>query len=107
MFVLPGTGGLAINEAMAHRLPVISGYADGSADDLVIDGVTGFRLREASAEALVDRLREWLASPGRASEMGERAEQRIRGDLSFTSFIDRVVGVLAQQHAQACAGGDR
>ena len=107
VFVLPGTGGLAINEAMAHRLPVISGCADGSADDLVIDGVTGFRLREASAEALADRLREWLASPVRASEMGERAEQRIRGDLSFTSFIDRVVGVLAQQHAQACAGGDR
>ena len=101
VFVLPGTGGLAINEAMAYRLPVISGYADGSADDLVVDGVTGFRLREESATELADRLREVLADPARAAAMGAAGEKRIRGDLSFVSFIDRVVRVLGEQHAQA------
>ncbi|MBS0446514.1 MAG: glycosyltransferase family 4 protein [Proteobacteria bacterium] len=101
VFVLPGTGGLAINEAMAHRLPVLSGYADGSADDLVIDGETGFRLREDTAEELADRLRRILADPQQGRTMGERGEQRIRGPLSFESFIDRVVGVLQQQHRLA------
>lgn len=102
VFVLPGTGGLAINEAMAHRLPVVSGYADGSADDLVIDGVTGYRLRSGSAGELADRLQDVLADPLRANTMGQQGEVRIRGDLSFQSFIERVVSLLADQHAQAC-----
>ena len=102
MFVLPGTGGLAINEAMAHRLPVISGYADGSADDLVVDGVTGFRLKEDSATAWAGRLGALLSDPELARSMGGRGEQRIRGHMSFASFIDRVVTVLAEQHALAC-----
>ena len=101
VFVLPGTGGLAINEAMAHRLPVISGYADGSADDLVVDGVTGYRLREESAAELADRLGALLSDPTRGRVMGAKGEQRIRGDLCFESFIDRVVSVLEAQHALA------
>ena len=36
IFVLPGTGGLAINEAMAYGLPVICSEADGTEKDLVI-----------------------------------------------------------------------
>lgn len=30
VYVLPGTGGLGLNEAMAHSLPIIAGYADGA-----------------------------------------------------------------------------
>lgn len=101
VFVLPGTGGLAINEAMAHRLPVISGYADGSADDLVIDGVTGFRLHDGSAGELAQRLDEVLSNAERGRVMGEEGERRIRGELSFARFIDRVVDVLKTQHALA------
>lgn len=101
VFVLPGTGGLAINEAMAHRLPVISSYADGSADDLVIDGLTGYRLREDAGSELSARLRDVLATADSAREMGMRGEERIRGDLSFSRFVDRVTGVLLEQHALA------
>lgn len=101
VFVLPGTGGLAINEAMAHRLPVISGYADGSADDLVDIGVTGYRLRDGSADELAQRLRDVLADPARARQMGLEGERRIRGELSFANFIDRVVEQLVAQHALA------
>jgi len=101
VFVLPGTGGLAINEAMAHRLPVISSYADGSADDLVEDGVTGYRLRDETAAELADRLGALLSDPSRALAMGAEGERRIRGRFSFESFIERVVGVLEAQHAIA------
>jgi glycosyltransferase involved in cell wall biosynthesis len=102
VFVLPGTGGLAINEAMAHRLPVISGYADGSADDLVVDGVTGNRLRDSTSTELAARLAELLDDPARAAAMGRAGEQRIRGELSFANFIERAGGVLEHQHALAC-----
>ncbi|MBX9604823.1 MAG: glycosyltransferase family 4 protein [Gammaproteobacteria bacterium] len=101
LFVLPGTGGLAINEAMAHRLPVISGYADGSADDLVLDGETGYRLRGDSPQELADRLRDVLQNPQRAALMGAAGESRIRGPLSFESFVSRVVSTLEAQHAAA------
>ncbi|MFX7690329.1 glycosyltransferase family 4 protein, partial [Acinetobacter baumannii] len=55
VYLLPGTGGLGINEAMAHSLPIISGFADGSADDLVVDGENGYRLREGTPAELADR----------------------------------------------------
>lgn len=97
VFVLPGTGGLAINEAMAHRLPVISGYADGSADDLVIDGQTGYRLRSHSAAELASLLARTLCSPEDAQRMGLTGEQRIRGPLSFSRFAARVVDALVRQ----------
>ena len=100
-FVLPGTGGLAINEAMAHRLPVISAYADGSADDLVLDGQTGFRLRSDSPAELAQLIDHLVASPAQAAQLGLAGEQRIRGVLSFRSFIERVVGTLATQCATA------
>ena len=94
MYVLPGTGGLGINEAMAHALPVVSGYADGSADDLVIDGETGFRLKIASADELADRMRYLLEHPNQARAMGKKGELRIRGELSFEKFINRSVSGL-------------
>lgn len=37
VFLLPGTGGLAVNEAMAYSLPIISTHGDGTILDL-IDG---------------------------------------------------------------------
>jgi glycosyltransferase involved in cell wall biosynthesis len=44
VFVLPGTGGLAVQQAMANGLPVIVGEGDGTADDLVRPG-NGWRVR--------------------------------------------------------------
>lgn len=42
--VLPGRGGLAIQEMMTYGVPVASGVADGTEQDLLTDGVTGFLL---------------------------------------------------------------
>jgi glycosyltransferase involved in cell wall biosynthesis len=46
IFILPGTGGLAINEAMAYELPLISTIGDGTISDLLIDGFNGFFLND-------------------------------------------------------------
>lgn len=97
MYVLPGTGGLGINEAMAHALPIISGYADGSADDLVVDGVNGYRLREDTVEELQNRIAEVLGNPRMADEMGKKSREWITGKFSFQRFLDRVVGILMDQ----------
>lgn len=97
MFVMPGTGGLGLNEAMAHGLPMLSGYADGSADDLVIDGETGYRLRDGSAAELATRMRELLLNPETAVEMGRRARALITGKFAFRSFVGCVAEVIATE----------
>lgn len=90
MYLLPGTGGLGINEAMAHGLPILSGYADGSADDLVIDGENGFRLMTDSADELAGRIAEVLDNADIAMRMGERSRAMITGKFAFSKFISRV-----------------
>lgn len=96
MYVLPGTGGLGINEAMAHRLPIVSGYADGSADDLVLDGENGFRLRENTAAELAEKMAVILDNPELARRMGERSREMITGIFAFREFINRIVTQLTR-----------
>ncbi len=53
VFVLPGIGGLALNQAMFYGTPCICAEADGTEDDLVIDGQTGWRFTPGDRESLV------------------------------------------------------
>lgn len=96
LYVLPGTGGLGINEAMAHRLPIVSGFADGSADDLVVDGVNGYRLRENTVEELAEKMAVILDNPELAKRMGERSHEMITGKFAFREFINRIVTQLTR-----------
>lgn len=96
LYVLPGTGGLGINEAMAHRLPIVSGFADGSADDLVVDGENGYRLRENTPEELAQKMAMILDNPALASSMGERSREMITGKFAFREFINRIVTQLTR-----------
>jgi glycosyltransferase involved in cell wall biosynthesis len=60
--VIPGRGGLAIQEMMAHGIPVISGVADGTERDLVRDGETGYLLAGfPSAEQIATTLDRFVA----------------------------------------------
>lgn len=95
VYLLPGTGGLGINEAMAHSLPIISGFADGSADDLVVDGENGYRLREGTPAELADRMRRVLDDPLGAERMGKVSREWITGKFAFRAFIDRIVKALS------------
>lgn len=90
VYILPGTGGLGINEAMAHGLPVVSGYADGSADDLVVDGETGLRLRTGENSELAEAIAKIIDDDYLSGKMRKTALQWSRGQFSFNSFIDRV-----------------
>ncbi len=96
LYVLPGTGGLGINEAMAHRLPIVSGFADGSADDLVVDGENGFRLRENTPDELAAKMAAILDDSELARRMGERSRDMITGKFAFREFINRIVTQLTR-----------
>ena len=63
LFVLPGTGGLAVQEAMSYGLPVIMGQGDGTNDQLVRPDGTRVPLRVKSVVGLIPVLAALDVSP--------------------------------------------
>lgn len=57
-FILPGIGGLALNQAMLWETPCIVSEADGTEEDLVIDGKTGFRFKKDNINSLIKKLKQ-------------------------------------------------
>jgi len=76
LFVLPGTGGLAIQEAMAHALPVIAAEGDGTQRDLVTEE-NGWLIQPGSLEELTQALREALSNPERLVSLGLASYQKV------------------------------
>jgi glycosyltransferase involved in cell wall biosynthesis len=55
-FILPGVGGLAVNQAMMWGTPCIVSEADGTENDLVLEGQTGFRFEKNDKNSLIKAL---------------------------------------------------
>ena len=70
LFVLPGTGGLAVQEAMAAALPVVVAEGDGTHRDLVSRG-NGWLVQPGDLDGLTAALHEALRHPRRLVKMGE------------------------------------
>lgn len=69
LFVLPGTGGLAIQQAMSHGLPVIVACGDGTQEDLVRPG-NGWLIPPDDQQSLNTTLAEALSDHARLRLMG-------------------------------------
>jgi glycosyltransferase involved in cell wall biosynthesis len=91
VFVLPGTGGLAVQEAMAHGLPVIVAQGDGTQRDLV-NANTGWLVDPGDLDSLNSALQTALNQPERLAEMGRAAHQFVTQHAN----IDAMVGVFVQ-----------
>lgn len=92
VFVLPSRGpgetwGLAVNEAMACRRPVVVSSKVGCAPDLV-DADNGVIVPPDDIAALREALNALLAAPVRLRKMGKRSAQRIQ-QWSIEEAADR------------------
>ena len=87
LFVLPGTGGLAVQQAMAHALPVVVGAADGTQGELVRPE-NGWLLAESSPEALADTLRKALADLPRLRRMGRASYRIVAEEVNVEAMVD-------------------
>lgn len=72
LFVLPGTGGLAIQAAMSHGLPVIAAQGDGTQADLVRPE-NGWVVAPNNLDALINAVNAALSDIVRLRTMGDES----------------------------------
>ncbi len=99
LFVLPGTGGLAVQQAMAHALPVIVSEADGTQSDLV-RADNGWLVQPGNLDALTTRLAEALRDLPRLRRMGAASYRIVDQEIN----IEKMVEIFAQAIQAASAG---
>lgn len=87
LFLLPGTGGLAVQQAMAHALPVIVGQADGTQDELVRPD-NGWSLPDAEPATLVRTLTDALSDVKRLRKMGLASYRIVAEEVNIESMVE-------------------
>jgi glycosyltransferase involved in cell wall biosynthesis len=86
LFVLPGTGGLAIQQAMAHGLPVIVAKGDGTQEDLV-RSENGWLVAPDDLQALTLALSQALTKPAKLSEMGMASYRIVADEINIQQMV--------------------
>ena len=90
LFVLPGMGGLAIQEAMSWALPVIAAEGDGTQFDLVRKE-NGWLMEPGSVDSLRSALVEALSDIPRLREMGLESYRIVYEEFNLDRMIDEMV----------------
>jgi glycosyltransferase involved in cell wall biosynthesis len=87
LLVLPGTGGLAIQQAMGFALPVIVARGDGTQDDLVRPE-NGWQVPPDDLAALTHALQEALSDPNRLRQMGLASYRIVAQEINVNRMVD-------------------
>lgn len=96
LFVLPGTGGLAVQEAMSYGLPVIVAQGDGTQDDLVRPSLNGWQIPPDDDSALSATLREALSDIKRLRRMGAESYRIVAEEINLEKMVGIFVKALNQ-----------
>jgi glycosyltransferase involved in cell wall biosynthesis len=87
LFVLPGTGGLAVQEAMSYGLPVIVAEGDGTQNDIVRPN-NGWIIPSGDLEALAHSLAEALQNPVRLRAMGLESYRIVAEEVNIENMVN-------------------
>jgi glycosyltransferase involved in cell wall biosynthesis len=90
LFVLPGTGGLAVQEAMSYGLPVIVAQGDGTQDDLVRPG-NGWQIAPDDFDALLATMKDALSDAARLRRMGEESYRIVKEEINIERMVETFV----------------
>jgi glycosyltransferase involved in cell wall biosynthesis len=88
LFVMPGTGGLALQEAMLYGKPVAAAESDGSQQDLIHEGENGWILPSGDEEALLRTIRDALSDLPRLAAMGAASRRIVRETATMDRMVD-------------------
>lgn len=93
LFVLPGTGGLAVQQAMAYGLPVIVAQGDGTQQDLVSEQ-NGWLVPPDSLVALVNAMKDALSDPLRLRKMGAESFRVVAEEANIERMVENFLLAL-------------
>ena len=100
LFVLPGTGGLAVQEAMAYGLPVIVAKGDGTQNDLV-RAENGWLVPAGDMEALSHALEVALADVISLRMKGMESYRIVKEEVNIENMVHTFVQALNAVSANA------
>lgn len=85
--ILPGLGGLSINQAMAYGLPVLCTHADGAEEDVVRNNETGYIYKD------IDDAIQFIHSQTEDDwkRMGKNASDLMYGEFSLEKECERFI----------------
>ena len=93
LFVLPGTGGLAIQEAMSYGLPVIVAQGDGTQDDLVRKE-NGWQIPRDDFDSLLSTIKDALSDVARLRKMGAESYRIVAEEINIEKMVEVFVKAL-------------
>jgi len=93
LFVLPGTGGLAVQEAMSHGLPIIVAQGDGTQADLVRKE-NGWQIPPDDYGALVSTMKDALSDVARLRRMGNESFRIVKEEINIEKMVDAFMRAL-------------
>jgi glycosyltransferase involved in cell wall biosynthesis len=98
VFALPSLyegSSLAVLEAMAARIPIVSS-AIGGTEELIEDGRSGLLVAPGDSEALAAALRRVLGDPGLRKSLATHARERVEAGLTREATASQVTGVYRE-----------
>lgn len=93
LFVLPGTGGLAIQQAMSYGLPVIAAEADGTQADLVRNE-NGWQVPPNDTKALQAALESALADIPTLRRMGAESYRIVDEEINLEKMVEVFIDAI-------------
>ena len=94
LFVLPGTGGLAVQEAMSYGLPVIVAQGDGTQDDLVRND-NGWQVPPDDFDALLAAMKKALSDAARLRRMGMASYRIVKEEINIERMVEAFLAALS------------
>ncbi|MBL7163764.1 MAG: glycosyltransferase [Anaerolineales bacterium] len=93
LFALPGTGGLAVQQAMSYGLPVIVAKGDGTQDDLVRPA-NGWQVPPGDQDAFTNTLREALSDIPRLRRLGAESYRIVVEEINLEEMVSAFIAAL-------------
>jgi glycosyltransferase involved in cell wall biosynthesis len=94
LFILPGSGGLAVQQAMSYGLPVMVAEGDGTQGDLVRQE-NGWLLPPGDLESLKNALGNALADPARLRVMGAASYRIVSEEINLEAMASAFASAAA------------